>query len=260
VRYYSVERSTWEEIPADLVDWDAPQKAEVEDANRQQELAEKVRATQVAERAAEIDVGSSIEVAPGVFLPENEGMYVIEDKFVQPMTQSTATVKLDKGRLLTQVLVPIPVVPTRHRVQIPGKRAELRLTTNQPEFYMRVDLDDDRPSSSPQNRKGPEAPREPEFVLIHADVKGDARVIELISTDIVGEHQSHRNAISIQRWTVARGVYRVTLSEPLKPGEYALTEILPEGMNLYVWDFGVDPAGQRPSAPPKRPEQSKPKP
>jgi hypothetical protein len=39
---------------------------------------------------------------------------------------------------------------------------------------------------------------------------------------------------------VAATVYRFTLGEPLPPGEYALAEILPDGMNLYVWDFGVD--------------------
>jgi hypothetical protein len=38
---------------------------------------------------------------------------------------------------------------------------------------------------------------------------------------------------------VAATIYRFTLGESLPPGEYALAEILPDGMNLFVWDFGV---------------------
>jgi hypothetical protein len=70
----------------------------------------------------------------------------------------------------------------------------------------------------------------------------NAREIESIGT-LFGEEMSvNRKAISIQQWEVAKNVYRFTLSEPLSPGEYVLAEMLPDGLNLFVWDFGVDTA------------------
>lgn len=226
VRFYSVERSAWEEIPYNLVDWEATRKAEAEEQRRNQEEVEKLRAAQAMERASEIDVDASVEIVPGVFLPSGEGLWAAEGRSLVPLNQAAADVKLDKGRLFEQVLSPVPIIPSRHRVQIAGKRAEVRLTMNQPEFYMRT-----------------ADAREPSLELVRAVVKGDKRLVEQISTNIAGQHSSKRNSISMERWKVARGVFRFTLSQPLELGEYALGEILPEGMNLYVWDFGVDARG-----------------
>lgn len=242
VRYYSLERSAWEEIPSDLVDWKATESAEAEAAQRIRETEKRIQTIKTEAVAQELEVDTSIEVAPGVFLPDAEGIYVVDGSRVVPLTSVSADVKRDKGRLLAQILVPVPVVPTLHRVEVPGKRAETRFSNPSPEFYIRI-WDD----------------REPEFELIRAKVKGDAREIQRISTNIAGDQYADQNSISVQKWRMARRLYRLTLSQSLEPGEYALTEILPDGMNLYVWDFGIDrPAALPPEANPKRAPSGKP--
>ncbi len=254
VRYYSVERSAWEEIPADLVDWDATRKAEAQEASRNQELVEKVRADEAARQAELlVDVDASLQVAPGVFLPPGEGVYVVEGKAVFPLAQVGANAKLDKGNFVKQVLVPIPVVPTRHKIQIPGSRAQVRITTAQPEFYLREAPESDRASApaSGKSRSSQTTTREPELELVRAQVKGGARQIETLSTQITGQQSAQRKSIAVQRWEIAKGLYRLTLNQPLEPGEYALAEILPAGMNLYVWDFGVDTTARKPGVAPK---------
>lgn len=229
VRYYSVERSSWEEIPAALVDWEATERAAEEEARQQEEARERIRELRAEELAVTINVDASIELAPGVFLPEGDGVFVFEGGEVRAMEQTLAETKTDKGRVLTQIFIPVPVAG-RHRIEVPGTRAGFRVRSATPEFYMRTA---DR--------------REPEVEMVRAEVRRDARRIEHVSTPPAGEAWSERDSIPMQRWEIARGVYRFTPSQALRPGEYALIELVPgQGTNLYVWDFGVDSPGEAP--------------
>ncbi len=84
---------------------------------------------------------------------------------------------------------------------------------------------------------------------MHALVKGDKRRLESIRSLFGQELSEDRDEIAIQRWEVAPEIYRFTLSAPLPPGEYVLAEVLPDGINMYVWDFGVDAAPTSKPAP-----------
>jgi hypothetical protein len=248
VRYYSAERGAWEEIPSAMVDWDATARAEAEEKAEEDAFAKKVHTQEEAQRIETVmDVDASLQVAPGVFLPPGEGMFVIDGKFVTQLEQAGAGVKTDKKQFLKQVLSPIPIIPSKRNVEIPGSKAKVRVTNAQVEFYLReAPPDPDRTSPIVKSSRPGESG--PEVELVRATVKGNKRQLESIKNLFGQQVEENRKTISIERWEVAPTVFRFTVSEALPPGEYALAEILPDGMNLYVWDFGVDStAGPKPA-------------
>jgi hypothetical protein len=252
VRYLSAERGEWEEIPASMVDWDATAKAGAAEKTEQDALAKKIRAQEQAQKVETImDVDASLQVAPGVFLPPGEGMFLIDGKYVMHLEQVGSQVKTDKKQFLKQVLSPIPVVPSKRNVLIPGSHATIRMSNPQAEFYLReAPPDPDR--TTPILKSSRPGESGPEVELVRATIKGGSRQLESIRSLFGEELEQKRDTISIQRWEVAPTVFRFTLSKALPPGEYALAEILPDGMNMYVWDFGVDPAKDaKPSTPAK---------
>ena len=253
VRYFSPERGDWEEIPAALVDWDATARAEAAEKSDQDAFAKRVHTQEQAMHIeAVMDIDASLQVAPGVFLPPGEGMFAIDGKIVTQLEQAGAQVKTDKKQFLKQVMSPIPIVSSKRNVEIPGTRAKVRVSGDHLEFYLReAPPDPDR--SSPIVKSSRPGESGPEVELVRATVKGGKRQLESIRSLFGEATEEGRKSIAIERWEIAATVYRFTLGQPLAPGEYALAEILPDGMNLYVWDFGVDSAtGAKAPAPPKK--------
>ena len=229
VRYYSLDSSQWEEIPASMIDWDATKKVAADEAQRDAALLAKIHKSEVAHSATPLDIDASLEVAPGVFLPPGANLWVYDGKAVLvPMPQAETDSKLSKGHLIEQVMVPIPIVPSRHSISIPGLHSKLRITQGQPEFYIRV-VD----------------ARQPELVLIRAKIQKDSRHVEDLD-QIFDMTNEKRDAIPMQRWDIAKGVFRFTLGQTLTAGEYAIAEMVrDQGAGLYMWDFGVDIAAAK---------------
>jgi hypothetical protein len=227
VRYYSVERSAWEEMPAMLVDWAATQKAEDEQNAQQEKLAKQIAESEKAARFADLNVDTSFEVRPGVFLPDAAGFYAIDGNKVAVMQQEKAEVHTEKGRAVAKIVTGMPLISGKQDMEIPGKQAKLRIHTGDAEFFFRT-----------------ADQREPHLTLLHATVKGEKRALEVITTNIAGQQKVKGREVSLLQWDAARGLYRFTVDQALDSGEYAIVETTSaEGQSIYVWTFGVDVTG-----------------
>lgn len=240
VRYFSAERGDWEEIPAAMVDWDATAKADAAAAKDAEALLKTIHHQEQEQRAEmPVEVDASLPVAPGVFLPPGEGMFVVEGKSVTPLDQVGATIRTDKKQTLKQILSPIPIIPGKKNIEIPGAKAVRRINSAHPEFYLR-EPPPDPDSASAIQRSSRLGETGPDVELIRLTVKGGKRQLESIRSMFGQQVSEDRTSITVERWDVAQNLFRFTLGQDLPAGEYAFAEILPDGVNLYVWDFGVD--------------------
>ena len=228
VRYWSIERSDWEEIPSSLVNWDATHKAEAEQVAQDAALKAKIHASEVAVRTHDIDVDRSLEIKPGLFLPDAVGFYALETKTVYEMKQTLAATHLAKGREMERILSGIPIIPEKQTLEIADPHAALRLTVTDPEFFIR-----------------PADDREPRFRLLRAQLKNGHRILDNVNIQMSGEQTHHADELDFQTWTPARGVFRYTVSRRLEPGEYAFVEMTNGGISSYVWDFAIDASGAK---------------
>lgn len=242
VSYYSLERGDWEEIPASMVDWVATQKAEAASIARNDAEAKKLKQQEEASRTdMALDVDASLLTGSGAFLPSGEGMFAVEGKKTTLLDQAELESHRDKKQTLKQIISPVPIVAGKTNIELPGAHAKKRIDPSHLEFYLReAPPDPDRVSPVRKSRRPGESNSGPDVELVRATVKGNKRVFQQIK-DLFGEKiDEDRKTVLLQRWEIAPNVYRFTLGEQLPPGEYALAEIMPDGLNLYVWDFGVD--------------------
>jgi hypothetical protein len=224
VRYYDLDTHEWEEMPASMVDWDATKKEAASEAKQDQKLLNAVSEREKEENPQLLSVDASIEPAPGVFLPPDVGLFAFDGKKIYPVKQADMKSSVSKGRMLEKVLIPVPIIPTRHVISIVGTRAKLRFTNGQPEFYFRT-------------ADG----SEPEIDLVRAKVRHGEREVEDVD-ELMGETAEARKDIALQRWHIASDVYRYTIAKPLDPGEYVLVQTVGnDQVSIYLWDFAIDP-------------------
>jgi hypothetical protein len=257
VHYLSAERNEWEDVPASLVDWDATKKYEELKAGQVSHTAVEIDKEVEAERKEE-ETKSPI-VAPGLRLPEDGGVELLDAFQGQPqlsdLQQSGGEINKNTKHNILRATIN-PVASAKQNIELQGGHAKIQSHTAQPTFYVSLDQGTDISAEQPQKTASAEKPSDPlRFRVVRMQVKGDKRIAGNIKISMMGRVTQQENLVpTTTELMPGSGWVKLTPKAPLSPGEYAIAEMLDEGMNLYVWDFGVNPSA------PANPGASKPDP
>ncbi|MGA8432817.1 MAG: hypothetical protein WB729_23530 [Candidatus Sulfotelmatobacter sp.] len=282
VRYYSAERDDWEELPKSLVDWAATEKYE-KDRAAGAAVPEAVQLDKEIDAEKEVDASKMPEIAPGLRLPEESGVFLLDSYKGEPqlveVQQTAGDVNHDtKSNIFRGAINPIAGV--RQTIELAGAHASIQSHVDVPSIYIKVDEStnspqhpDDSSSSGRSAGQTPQQPQQPQqarvpfdrFRIIHAQLKNGKRILGDVKRAVNGKVSQDESFVKTTIDRVTGGWLKVTPTESLVKGEYALVEMSEEGMNLYVWDFGVNPiapANPNPWKPqaPKPAEKSVPSP
>jgi hypothetical protein len=245
VRYYSAERGEWEEIPKNLIDWDATDKYEqgrLQGAPSPEavQLDKELEAEQKAEEAR------SPYVAPGLRLPEEGGVFLLDTFQNQPqldeLQQSGGELKKNtKSNILRAAINPL--ASAKQTIELPGVRANIQSHTGVPAIYVNIDSQDVAGGTAGAKGEPPLVPPADRFKILRAEIKNGKRIAGSIKIAPYGKVKADERFVPATVQELGGGWVKLSPKEPLATGEYAVAEMLgKEGMNLYVWDFGVNPS------------------
>jgi hypothetical protein len=267
VRYFSAERNDWEEVPNTLVDWDATDKYE-KDRAAGKPAPEAVVLDKELEAERQADEAKSPHVAPGLRLPDDGGVVLLDNYQNKPelveLQQSGGELNKNmKGNILRAAINPI--ASAKQTIELPGLHAKIQAHATLPAIYVNVEQQDqgtDASAQSPQQAQQPEQPWD-RFRIVRLDSKQGKRIVGDIKIAVYGKVSQNQKLLPTTAEKLTGGWVKVTPSSALAPGEYAVVEMLgKEGMNLFVWDFGVNPSAPanamswkpEPSATPDKPK------
>ncbi len=268
VRYFSVDREDWEELPATMVDWKAtlawkPGPAADLNSEGMQEAAELDR-EEGAKRAA-IDAEMP-EIVPGLRLPDRDGVFALDHYQGRPelveipaVSGTLNSTKTDLLRALVPSVVPTmvpaikPVTGMRQTMEVAGSAAPTALHDRQPQFYLSLE---DRPTAAAadavvvktsqaaaQNNQPGAASAHAGFAIVRVEVRHAVRLVGTVRIGKDGKPVASEHTVPVNTTEMPGGQWlRLQPSTALPPGEYALVQLTAPGqMSEQLWDFSMRP-------------------
>ena len=216
VRYYSLERSQWEEIPLELVDLEKTKQT----AERAEKRRESMRRESAAERAAEAKATTELHN-----VPVEDGIYHYLEGKTTALEQSEVLIDKSTKRGILKAISPVPIVAGKRTRYVEGASAKIVVGEDKPVFFIRD-------------------PTLTHFLMVKLTANKENRVVQTVQVvPVSNEIFEEQEEIELFRQEYAAGVYRVWPVKPIAPGEYALIDFTPGEDNLRVWDFSYQPSG-----------------
>jgi len=262
VRYLSQERGEWEEMPADLVDWDATRKWERDHATASTDEtspAMKEAAELDKEEAAERDDERARmpEVAKGLELPDEDGVFALDTFQGTPELVELPPAELSMNQKNKHGLSTLnPLAGEKADIELEGAHAKVHLHVNDPAIYLSLDTESDNQAltthaytvdtakgKDAQNRKHGAHSAASGFALVRVDERKAVRFVGAIHISASGAVTQSEDVIATKAEVMpGKHWLKLTPGTTLTLGEYALVEILsPSDISQTVWDFRVDP-------------------
>lgn len=233
VHYLSAERYEWEDIPSSLIDWDATKKYEADLSSGKLRKPRVETAEEREER--EKEDANSPPIAPGLHLPGSGGVFLFDQYQGKPelaeiVQNGSELNKNNKKSVLRSTINPI--AGSKQSFELKGEHAKTQSHTPRPSIYIDID-------------EGPQGGAEiaDRFRLVRVAVKKDTRIVASLKVTFTGKASQQSIAVPANVDKLGTGQWvKLTPAQDLAAGEYAVVEMLdPQEMNLYVWDFGVNP-------------------
>ncbi len=213
VRFFSLERGDWEEIPLDLVD---VRKTEAESSQKQSALAEEAKIISAEDKAARALQDEILKI------PQDAGVYMLENSELKIFHLAESSIHTNKGRSLLKAAVPIPLVTGKATVEIPLDHASNIITNNRPDLYIQL---------SAEQRYG----------IVRLTPHRGVRIVERVTiVPVTKDNIEEMDEVEIFRKQLTEGgLFKIWPQKPLENGEYAVVEYTAGKLNLQIWDFAV---------------------
>ena len=220
VRYYSLERSQWEEIPFGAGRHREDRVTHRPRRNRREAIRRETNIEKAAERRGRTELHN---------VPIEEGIYHYADNTATFIDQSEIVLEVSKKRTFLKIMAPMPNIPSKRVLTVEGAQSKFVVREDRPIIFVRM---------GDTHRL--------ELAKLASEPGKKRRVVQIINyMHVSDEMVEEQEVLRVFRQQLAKEVYRIWPVDPLPAGEYAIIDFTAGEANLRVWDFPSNPQPRR---------------